>query len=187
VTPRDAFVYRAAQPSDAVGIAELHARSWRESYRGSFRDEFLDGDLLAERLGVWRERLDRPPDNQLVDVATAGRELVGFVCAYGDHDPRWGSLIDNLHVARAAKRHGVGAALMRGAGRWLAARYPERPVHLLVLEVNAPARRFYEALGGESAEVATMETHGGAVVRSCRYVWPRPSALAGRPDGPSTI
>jgi len=178
----NAFVYRGAQPSDAVAIAELHAQSWRESYRGSFRDEFLDGDLPAERLGVWRGRLDGAPDDQLVDVATAGGELVGFVCAYGDHDPRWGSLIDNLHVARAAKRHGVGAALMRRAGRWLAARYPERPVHLLVLEVNTPARRFYEALGGESAEVATLETHGGAVVRSCRYVWPRPSVLVDTRD-----
>ncbi len=51
-------------------------------------------------------------------------------------------------------------------------------MHLLVLEANAPARRFYEHLGGRSAEVSTMETHGGALVRSCRYVWSRPELLA---------
>jgi ribosomal protein S18 acetylase RimI-like enzyme len=159
-------------------VAELHARSWRENYRGAFRDEFLDGDLLGERLGVWRERLERPAANQLVQLAWGDRELAGFVCAYGAHDPRWGSFIDNLHVAAGCKRRGVGRALMRQAGAWLASAYSEPGVHLLVLEGNLPARRFYERLGGRNAEVATMETHGGAVVRSCRYVWARPGLLS---------
>ncbi len=49
--------YRLATAADADAIAELHARSWRENYRGAYRDEFLDADLVAERRGVWRERL----------------------------------------------------------------------------------------------------------------------------------
>lgn len=169
--------YRFALPSDAAIVASLHARSWRENYRGSFRDDYLDGDLPAERLGVWRERLERPAANQLVVVSLAGDDLAGFVCAYGAHDPRWGSLIDNLHVAREFKGRGVGA-LMKRAGAWLAARYPEQAVYLLVLEANASARGFYERLGGRSAEVSAMETHGGAWVRSCRYVWPLPALLS---------
>src|SRR5262245_42970987 len=176
--------YRPAKPSDAEAIANLHARSWRENYRGSFRDADLDGDLPGERLGVWRERLGRAPANQLVQLAVAGAELAGFVCAYGDHDPAWGSLVDNLHVSAAFKRHGIGAALMRHAGVWLTDRYPELAVHFLVLEVNAPARRFYERLGGRNAGVSTMETHGGALVRSCRYTWPRPALLAVASSGP---
>src|SRR5262249_26463470 len=39
----------------------------------------------------------RPVANQLVQLAVAGTDLVGFVCVYGAHDPQWGSLIDNLH------------------------------------------------------------------------------------------
>jgi ribosomal protein S18 acetylase RimI-like enzyme len=171
--------YRPASASDAEAIAELHARSWRENYRGSFGDAFLDGDLVGERLAVWRERLRRPPDGQFVLLALEGAALAGFVCAYGAHDPRWGSFIDNLHVAKAAKRSGIGSALMKRAGDWLASRYPALPVHLLVLEANAPARRFYESLGGRNAEVSTLETHGGAMVRSCRYVWSRPELLTG--------
>jgi len=171
--------YRLAGPSDAEAIASLHARSWRENYRGSLLDSYLDGDLPGERLRVWRERLDRPPANQLVRVAAEGSDLVGFVCAYGAHDARWGSLVDNLHVSGAFKRHGIGSSLMRQAGAWLAGSYAELEVHLLVLEVNAPARRFYERLGGRNAGVSTMEGHGGSVVRSCRYTWPRPERLAG--------
>jgi ribosomal protein S18 acetylase RimI-like enzyme len=177
---------RLAAASDAEAIAQLHARSWRETYRGSFTDAFLDGDLLQERLAVWRERLGRPSGSQLVLLAFEAADLVGFVCAYGAHDPQWGSFVDNLHVAAEAKGSGVGSTLMRRAGAWLAERHPGRGVYLWVLEANAPARRFYERLGARNAGVTTMETHGGAIVRSCRYTWPAAEALAGahRADAP---
>ena len=174
------IAYRPAGPADADAIALLHTRSWRENYRGSLSDDFLDRELPDERLLVWRDRLAGPPPNQCVQLAFEGTRLVGFVCAYGAHDPDWGSFVDNLHVAKAAKRSGIGASLMREAGGWLAHGYPDLGVYLWVLEVNSPARRFYERLGGESAGVSTMETHGGAVVRSCRYTWPRAESLAGR-------
>lgn len=170
--------YRPAKPSDAEAIAYLHVRSWRENYRGAFHDAFLDGDLPEERLRVWSERLEHPPDNQLVQLAVDGTSLVGFVCAHGAHDPQWGSFVDNLHVAHGFKRNGIGSALMRQAGAWLASVYPELGVYLLVLEVNASARRFYERLGAQNAGVSTMETHGGAVVRSCRYTWRRAELLS---------
>ena len=128
---------------------------------------------------MWRERLAHPAGNQLVRLAVDGTNLVGFVCAYAAHDPKWGSLIDNLHVAHASKRNGIGASLMRQAGAWLASLYTDLGVYLWVLEVNAPARRFYERLAGQNAGVSIMETHGGAVVRSCRYFWPRAELLSG--------
>jgi ribosomal protein S18 acetylase RimI-like enzyme len=170
--------YRSATPSDAEAVARLHAQSWRENYRGAFLDAFLDGDLPGERLRAWRERLDRPATNQFVQVAVGGTNLAGFICAYADHDPEWGSFIDNLHVAQAFKRSGVGSILMRQAAAWLVAQHPDRGIYLLVLEANLSARRFYERLGGTNAGVSTMETHGGAMVRSCRYAWARPALLA---------
>ena len=171
--------YRRAERRDAEVVAELHARSWREHYRGDFDDAFLDGDLLGERLAVWSERLDRPPASQLVLLGLEGATLMGFVCVYGAHDSEWGSLVDNLHVSAAAKRRGIGSSLMRHAGAWLVERHPELGVYLLVLESNRAARRFYERIGGRNAGVSAMETHGGAMVQSCRYVWPSAARLAG--------
>lgn len=166
--------YRAAGPADTEAVAQLHARSWRESYRGEFTDEFLDGDLLGERLRVWQERLAHPPENQFVLLAVEGDELRGFVCVYGSHDPQWGSFIDNIHVAADAKRRGIGAALLKQAGAWLGRQHPGRGMYLWVLESNASARSFYQGLGARDAGVTTMETHGGAIVRSCRYTWSSP-------------
>ena len=170
--------YRPARGSDADSIAMLHTRSWRENYRGSYTDAFLDGELPAERKRAWQARLENPAGNQFVRLAFDAAALVGFICAYGAEDPQWGSLVDNLHVASTAKRNGIGASLMRQAGAWLDASYPDVGVYLFVLEVNASARRFYERLGAQNAGVSTMETHGGAIVRSCRYVWPSAEALA---------
>jgi ribosomal protein S18 acetylase RimI-like enzyme len=172
--------YRQAQLRDAEALAWLHARSWRENYRGAFTDVFLDGDLPGERLRVWRERLGDPPDNQFVQLAVDGENLGGFVCAYGGHEPQWGSFIDNIHVAGASKRSGIGSSLMRQAGAWLSLHYPGLGIYLWVLEVNSSARRFYEHLGAHNAGVSTMETHGGAIVRSCRYTWRNASVFGSR-------
>lgn len=179
--------YRQAELRDAEAIASLHARSWRESYRGAFTDAFLDGDLPGERLRVWRERLGDPAGNQFVLLAADGENLGGFVCAYGGHDPQWGSFIDNIHVARASKRSGIGSSLMRQAGAWLRLHYPGLGIYLWVLEANSSARRFYEHLGARDAGVSTMETHGGAIVRSCRYTWPDAEMLLMQSTHPDIV
>jgi ribosomal protein S18 acetylase RimI-like enzyme len=170
--------YRQAGPADAEAVALLHVRSWRENYRGSLSDAFLDEELPEERLRVWHERLGDPPPSQFVQLAINGADLGGFVCVYGDHDPHWGSFVDNLHVARASKRNGIGSTLMRQAGAWLSRRHSGLGIYLLVLEANSSARRFYEHLGARNAGVSTMETHGGAIVRSCRYTWPKAQLLS---------
>ena len=171
--------YRVATSEDADRVAELHADSWRRAYRGMFRDEYLDGDLVAERRRVWQERLDRSPDNQFTWLAMNGAQLAGFVCAYGAADPEWGSLIDNLHVAHTHRRTGIATKLMRDAGEWLAEHYSDAGVYLKVLEGNAPARSFYATLGARNAEVSLNEVHPGGWARSCRYTWPSPAALTG--------
>jgi ribosomal protein S18 acetylase RimI-like enzyme len=168
--------YRKARASDADAIATLHADSWRENYRGAFPNAFLDGDLYADRFALWRERLEHPRENQLVQLAVDSANVVAFICAYADHHAEWGSLIDNLHVARSFKGKGFGRALMTQAAAWLSDRSPDHGVYLLVLEANVAAREFYERLGGHMAEI-TVEPLGGTLLRTCRFTWPSPTAL----------
>jgi len=171
--------YRIATPADAEAIAEVHTKSWRRTYRGNLRDEFLDGDLMANRRLVWRERLGRLQSHQFVCVAAFETHIAGFVCAYGGQDPEWGSLIDNLHVAHSHQREGIGLALMRHAGAWLVSFYGLCGVYLWVWEANAAARRFYESLGASNSGTVERENTGGGTARYCRYVWPGPHVLAG--------
>jgi ribosomal protein S18 acetylase RimI-like enzyme len=170
--------YRQARLSDSQAIALLHVRNFRVNNKSKFTEAFLDSDLPAELTRLWEGRLDQPVENQLVQVALDGANLLGFACVYSAHDSQWGSLIDNVHVAQSARKTGVGSSLMKQAGSWLTPRHSAMPVYLLVLESNSVARRFYERLGACNAETLAIETHGGTMVRNCRYTWSRPQQMS---------
>lgn len=170
--------YRVALKSDAEQTAFLHAGSWRRTYRGMLRDDFLDGEVVRNHLEVWSNRLGRERTDQFVLVAEHQKHLLGFICAYGNEDPKWGSLIDNLHVANEHKRKGVGTLLMRQAGSWLNSNYGQIGVYLWVMEANQSARRFYEKLGSTNAGIVDKQNPaGGGSARNCRYTWSSPNIL----------
>jgi GNAT superfamily N-acetyltransferase len=164
---------RVATAADAPAVAALHAESWRTAYRGALRDDYLDGDILAERTAVWRERLGNPASNQHVVVAEAQGRLLGFACAYGADDERWGTQLDNIHVRRDAHGQGTGTCLVAAVAVWCRRAHPEAGLYLWVLEQNDPARRFYERLGATDQEGDVWLPPDGSTVRTRRYVWSR--------------
>ena len=169
--------FRMARDSDVERLATLHADSWRRTYRGMMADEFLDGDVVANRLEVWRERLSAPRDRQFVLLAEQGSMLAGFVCVYADEDEKWGSCIDNLHVSDMTLRQGVGRELMLHAAEWLCETSAHSGVYLWVMEANARARLFYERLGAFDAGTSNKQDPGGGYAPNNRYVWRNPQSL----------
>jgi GNAT superfamily N-acetyltransferase len=161
---------RLATPADAETIAALHAESWRNTYRGILRDEFLDGPIFENRRHLWHERLSLP-DPPFVTIAEVDARPQGFVCAFLDVDPVYGALVDNLHVALGSKGHGLGRRLMHEAARWIGRQRPRSGMHLWVYERNLPARQFYERLGGivDGQEQATAPD--GSDAPALRYRW----------------
>jgi GNAT superfamily N-acetyltransferase len=166
------ITYRPATPADAESIADLHALSWRQSYRGILSDAYLDGDVERDRREVWLSRLAYPAPNQYLLVAEAEGQLRGFVCAFGDDNPRWGTLVDNLHVRQDLKGQGVGTALLERVGEWVKAGRQHAGFYLWVFEENHAARRFYENRGGETVERAVKDNPGGGRAVSLRVAWP---------------
>ncbi|HET6909962.1 MAG TPA: GNAT family N-acetyltransferase [Mycobacteriales bacterium] len=175
---------RAATPADAELVAALHAQSWRRHYRGAYADSFLDGDVVADRLQVWSERLTGPKDTQTIVAEDAG-EAVGFVHTILDADPVHGALLDNLHVSVAHQRRGIGRRLMAGSAEFVLGARPGSGLFLWVLEQNTNAQRFYAAVGGESADTKLVPPPGGVEgrlngrPRGIRMVWPDPTRLKG--------
>src|SRR5690242_10227673 len=108
--------FRPAGPADADRVALLHADSWRRHYRGAYADSFLDGDIETERRAVWSTRLGTPTGTATI-LAEYGDQLAGFVHVAVDHDPKWGSLVDNLHVQHAQRRTGIGTQLLARAAQ----------------------------------------------------------------------
>lgn len=169
---------REATLADAPAIAALHAESWRFAYRGAYSDEYLDGDVFQDRARVWQERLSSPPPNQYIILAEDADGLVGFACAYGADDERWGTLVDNLHVRPDRHRQGTGKRLLAEVAAWCLTEHAGSGLYLWVLEQNARARRFYESLGAKDVESKSSVPPGGGTTVPHRYVWSRDELIA---------
>ena len=173
--------FRPAGRSDAEAIAELHADSWRRHYRGAYSDAFLDGDVIADRLAVWRERLRGPDPRRHTIVAEDGTGVIAFVHTAFDDDPTWGALLDNMHVASGHKRRGVGSQLLAKTARAVIER--GSGLYLWVLEQNVDAQAFYRARGGSEVGRAPVTPPGGVASRlegspvKLRYAWSDPAML----------
>lgn len=170
---RPALRLRPAGPDDADRVADLHARSWRATYRGSLSDAYLDGPVAEERQAFWRRRLRHPTADLWSMLAVAEDEagLAGFACAVLHQDDRWGTLLDNLHVDPAGKRRGIGRRLMTALGHHLQGVGSAMPVHLFVLQANHAALAFYEALGGEAVETLAFTEPDGSTPPVARMAW----------------
>lgn len=163
--------YRHANLADAGWIALLHADSWQRNHRGIVRDAFLDDGVVEDRRSVWNERLAMPAKNQFVVVAEEHEEISGFVCLFGDDDPVWGSLLENIHVRLKDKSRGIGRCLMREAATWSQEHYPGRGMYLWVMEANLAAQRFYDRLGGSNREAREFGNADFGTWNELRYAW----------------
>lgn len=172
---------RIATEADAALLAHLHTASWRSAYRGILDPGFLAGPIEQDRLEVWTSRIGQPHPHLFITIAESDGEPVGFVCAIGAEDERWGTLVDNLHVLPTAKGRGWGAALLGAAADWASGASPDSGLYLWCFEQNAPARRFYERRGGVIAEHSRHAVPGGGDRPVIRYHWADPASASQRP------
>jgi ribosomal protein S18 acetylase RimI-like enzyme len=138
---------RLATRDDARGIATVQVHAWRVAYAGIVPAAFLDSLSVDERAGRWERNLAELGAETWVVVdggAVVGWATVG-ACRDADATPALGELWA-IYVSPAHWRGGVGRALWEH-GRARLARTGCTEAVVWVLEDNAPARRFYAALG----------------------------------------
>jgi GNAT superfamily N-acetyltransferase len=166
------FDFREATEADAPVIAAIHGANWLVNYVGALAEDLTPEALLVDRNNVWRRRLSSPPANQHVLLAEDAGTVVGFACAHGAKDARWGTFLDNIHVAGDNKSRGIGLELVRRVACWSAKNHPGCGLHLWVLEQNVRAQRFYQRLGAEdSGEGEVWGPPAGNNAPSRLYTW----------------
>ena len=166
--------YSPASEQHTEAIARLHAYSWQIHYRGIFNDAYLDHDVVQERLDVWQRRFEKPSKDQFVVLANDQDLLCGFGCAFFNHDPEFGSLVDNLHVHPEWQGKGIGRNLMNHCIDQIAKLDQQFKMYLWVLKENHNARKFYERMGGRSVEQTTENNPGGGQAEILRIFWDQP-------------
>lgn len=171
---------RDAVFEDVKLIASMHAASWRSAYQGILAPDYLAEEIEDDRLQVWQGRFDAPAAYQKVMVAEESSTPVGFVCIFGNSDPLWGTLVDNLHVLPQTKGKGYGIGLLAAAAQWSLDNFPKTGLYLWCYAQNQPARLFYEKFGGIAVEEIAETTPDGRELQLVRYYWQEPNILIKR-------
>lgn len=174
------MILREANIRDLSNITALHVKSWRENYRGTLSTEYLAEQVLADREKVWTERLTNPALNQYVLIAEADGFIAGFICVFGAIHPKYGSIIDNLHVNSSIKGQGLGTKLLIAAAKWAANHYQDHDLYLEVLASNEKAIGFYESLGAKNMDFSYWHTPCGNKVKEFIYSWGAAEILASK-------
>ena len=155
---------RPATEADRAAVVALHAASWASAYRADLPDWLTEADIADFLTERWMPR--RIGGDARVLLAERGGDLLGFVCVLPGETP---PLLDNLHVAPAARGGGIGAALLHAMLDALA-RDGAAQVSLKVLESNPRARAFYLRHGGRD-EGLQADALMGRPVRAHRIVF----------------
>jgi ribosomal protein S18 acetylase RimI-like enzyme len=163
---------RRVTACDVDAVARLHTESWRSAYRGILRDEYLDGDIFAERQALWHARLQCPTLGQFGLLALNDTIEVGFAFAFPGADARWGTLLDNLHVLPDQRGGRIGTKLLHALTGHIITHHPGEGLFLWVYELNTRTRAFYERLGAKKVERAEITAPGGGRVAEWLYAWP---------------
>ena len=163
---------REARIEDAPGIAKVHVDSWRTTYAGIVPDSYLANLSYARRETFWHDILNNVAANSypFVAVNDAG-EIIGFVSGGPQHngDPAYQAELYSIYLLQEYQGQGIG--------RQLTCRLAEALVQagirsmLLWVFADNPARRFYEALGGQYLRVEQAD-FGGVMVDEVAYGWP---------------
>lgn len=162
---------RHAEIDDAAGIARVRAESWLGAYRGIVPDEFLD----AIDVGEWAERQHRNMENVSGDLVSFVAETQGEVVGWAaggpnrEDDPDYSGELYAIYLLPERQRRGIGLNLTAATARWLIGEGMDSMI-VWVLAENHPARRFYEALGGQYVRDHQIEI-GGARLPEVSYGW----------------
>lgn len=168
---------RRAKVTDAADIARVRITGWRQSYKGMMPDALLDKlDIDADTKRLREAFADKENKALRFVVEQAGKIIGMGACgkARKSEDDKRGEVYA-IYLLNEAKGQGIGRDFMREMVGVLAANGFES-LQVCVLESNAPARQFYEKLGGRLAGSGVFKFDGFEMA-DVTYVWEDIGAL----------
>jgi GNAT superfamily N-acetyltransferase len=177
---------REAQLSDTAAMGRVMVRSWLTGHRGQIplaawekrRDEWTPQVSAAAWERNLRERDATRGSREVYLIAVDDDEsLAGilFGLPADDGESREVAEIAALYVLPEMQGRGVGRQLLTAAAERLAELGFSR-LQIAVLTTNAPARGFYEAMGGTYCGERTFDEEGHLLSERV-YCWPDLRAL----------
>jgi ribosomal protein S18 acetylase RimI-like enzyme len=167
---------REARLGDEAAMARVSVDSYRAAHRDHIPEKSLMGYTYEESERNWaralRELSQADEREEYIYVAEnhAGN-IIGVAMGgpEGSNHPLYSGAIYFLYLLPAYHRRGIGRQLTISVVKRLVAHRMDSLL-IRVLKANTPARRFYEALGGQLVLEEQVEDRG-AVLDQVAYGW----------------
>ncbi|WAB85206.1 GNAT family N-acetyltransferase [Microcella daejeonensis] len=159
------FAIRAPRTDEVEVLADLHLRTWKETYGGAFPASAWGQAAREQRLRMWDAICNRPRPADRFAVAERDGELIGIAGSGASMDdaPVREKHLFFIYLLAAEQGSGAGQALLDTV-------VSSEPASLWVLEGNARAIAFYERNGFvfDGARQPTGFETGGEELRMVR-------------------
>ncbi len=161
---------RPAKPDDVQTIAEIHVRSWQETYAGQMPHDFLDNLSIENRQKQWQSFFDNLGQNpNFLYLAILDEKIIGFVSFGHRRDIKFHNSgeIYAIYILRDFQGQGIGKSLFETAKKILAESGYSN-FYLWVLNTNTKTIDIYKKLGGQVREDIFIEDKIGDM--PCREI-----------------
>ncbi|SRR5579884_345785 len=165
------MIIRPARIEDAAGIARVQIDSWRSTYKGIVPDDYLASMSYEEHTQRWRTGLSNPTRIACDFVAADETgQIIGFISGgpAREHDAVYRGELYAIYLLQQRQGQGIGRRLTRA----LVEKLLQAGIETMLVWVLAenPARKFYEALGGQFIRTKQVMI-GGATLEEVAYGW----------------
>lgn len=168
---------RAAELSDAGGIAKVHVDSWRTTYKNIIPEEFLENLSYQSREELWINIIPKGivfvaenDEGQIVGFSSGGKERSG------DYEEYQGEL-SSIYILKEFQGQGIGKALVKSVTKELGKSGMNTMLVFVLADNNSTL--FYEAMGGKVIDKIEVEIAGKKLYELV-YGWDTIDALSGQ-------
>jgi ribosomal protein S18 acetylase RimI-like enzyme len=155
---------RDAQMDDIAAIAEVHCRTWKETYKGIVHDKYLH--KLKPKYDQVRSRMENVDRRFFVMVPppSDGNAIGGFIEAGKSRNLELADAqIHSIYILPRYQGQGVGKDLMEKAWELFRERI-YGTAFVSVLSANGPAVQFYLRMGGQ------LKGHDCVIIEGITYL-----------------
>ncbi|ETT85270.1 GNAT family N-acetyltransferase [Viridibacillus sp. FSL R5-0477] len=164
------YFIRPATNEDIAGIAKVHVDSWRTTYKGIVKQDYLDKLTYSSREASWKRNIESEQNLILVAV-NEEEQIVGFISGSKTQEgeyPTYDADLTAIYLFEHEQGKGIGKAMLKQLfAEFKKLNYKSSIVK--VLEDNSSCR-FYEAMGAKFIDSNPIQI-GGEQLAILTYGW----------------
>lgn len=159
---------RRAKITDAAEIAEVHVKSWQQSYRGLIEDDYLSQMSVTEREQRWNEWLKQEAHIVLV-LEDEKHHLCGFISGGSIRSQhQYEGEIYAFYLLKAVQQKGHGTRMLKAFSKELTS-IGKKSMIVWVLKDN-PSKQAYISTGGKKIDEEQITVGTQHLFEEC-FAW----------------